>query len=191
MRAYVYSFWNVGLYLEALKLQWKEEASVLCLLPSLLSSCLRFLSPNSHALILVSVLLRCRPVSHCHVCINMWSPRVHRLESSFFQRVTCVTSASPVVLWYGRNEKGGPRLLYQFINSWLLGKEHQMRRKKREIIPVLDIFSKSLGPYSLRKGRNIWSPKLWYSAFLVHRSETHIHTISVPNISRQGPSSSS
>ena len=132
----------------------RQKASVLCLLPSLLSSCLRLLSPNSAALILVSVLLRCRPVSHCHICINMWSPRVHRLESSFFQRVTCVTSASPVVLWYGRKEKGGPRLLYQFINSWLLGKEHWMRRKKREIIPVLDIFSKSLGPYSLRKGQN-------------------------------------
>ena len=122
----------------------RQKASVLCLLPSLLSSCLRLLSPNSAALILVSVLLRCRPVSHCHICINMWSPRVHRLESSFFQRVTCVTSASPVVLWYGRKEKGGPRLLYQFINSWLLGKEHWICRCETGYFYLVCCFSSHL-----------------------------------------------
>ena len=106
---------------------------------------------------------------------HRWSRRVQRPERSFFQRAACVSPASPVVVWHNHNEKGDPRLLYQFINSWLLGKEHWMRRKKRELIPVLNLFSKSLVPYSLREGRTIWSLKLWFSAFWY----TEIRSISI------------
>lgn len=54
----------------------------------LFGSCLLFCFPVSGSFPHLSCphfglsALRCSPESHCHVCISMWSPGVHRLESS-------------------------------------------------------------------------------------------------------------
>lgn len=64
-------------------------------------------------------------------------------------------------------------------------------RGKEEIIPVPDISSRSLVPYSLREGQNYPVSKAMMLCFLVHRSKSHIYIVSVPSKSKQGPSSSS
>lgn len=83
---------NVGRNLKQLKLQLRKNTWFIVLLPSLFLS--RVLSPNSPTLLLVSELPGHRTVSHWHICINMWSPRVHRLESSFLQKL-CVSHQPP------------------------------------------------------------------------------------------------
>lgn len=54
-----------------------------------------------------------------------------------------------------------------------------------------DISFRCLIPYSLREGQNYPVSKALLCCFLVYGSKIHIHTVSVPNKSKQGPSSSS